>query len=204
MNHNSLIICLVSVVILFFIVTTYVHQKGKAFYTDRESKNKVRAKIYDIGIENTPNLSQYTIFEKCVSIIAMILPLLFGKDVLYEYLNMFVTVILIRCIFIPLTILPKEKHCDDTELKMHNYVDGHCYDKIFSGHFASVVLLALVLGGRGLVNKSVLAIGCILYAFIIISLRYHYTADLAVGALIALVVYQNKLSITKLFSACKW
>lgn len=200
MDHDSLVICLVSVVILVFIITTYVHQKGKSFYADRESKNKSRTKIYDIGIENTPNISQYTTFEKCISIITMILPFLFGTDVFFEYLGMFVVVILIRCIFISLTILPKEKHCDDNELEMHNYVNGHCYDKIFSGHFASIVLLALILGGRGLVNKSILAAGCLFYAFSIISLRYHYTVDLAVGALIALVVYQNKLSVTDLFS----
>jgi len=200
MDHNSLIICVVSILILLIIITTHVHKKGKAFYTDRETKNKSRAKIYDIGIENTPNLSQYTTFDKIISIITMILPFLFGINVFFEYLGMFVVVILLRCIFIPLTILPKEKHCDDTELKMHNYVNGHCYDKIFSGHFASIVLLALIVGGKGLVDKSVLVIGCLLYAFIIISLRYHYTADLAVGALIALVVYQNKMSVTNLFN----
>jgi len=200
MDHNSLIICVVSILILLIIITTHVHKKGKAFYTDRETKNKSRAKIYDIGIENTPNLSQYTTFDKIISIITMILPFLFGINVFFEYLGMFVVVILLRCIFIPLTILPKEKHCDDTELKMHNYVNGHCYDKIFSGHFASIVLLALIVGGKGLVDKSVLVIGCLLYAFIIISLRYNYTADLAVGALIALVVYQNKMSVTNLFN----
>lgn len=186
-------------IILYIVVSTYVHNKGKQFYAERELAGKTRAKVYDIGTDNIPDMSSYQTLETVIGLVTMIIPYLFGAKVLYEYVGMFITIALIRCLFIPLTILPKEKSCDDSELSVKNYMFGHCYDKIFSGHFASAVLLALVLYGRGLVRPSILAIGCMMYAFFIIALRYHYTADLAVGALVALVVYQNKLNFFSLF-----
>ena len=182
------------VFIINIIITSWLYREAKTFYNDRINKKKTIPKIYDVGIKYTPDLSHLKWLEYVSHFIALVLPFCFGSKIWYEYTSYIVTILLIRYMFIVLTVLPKYKGCDDKSVNITNYIIGNCYDKIFSGHFASVFLLTLILLQNGY-NLSYLVIFNIINAFIILSLRYHYTIDLVVAMLVVMLVYQNKLTI---------
>jgi hypothetical protein len=188
------LILLLVLLIINIVIVYWVHKEGDAFYSNRISQKKIHPKIYDIGLKYLPDFSKIKFFEFLSHFIAFILPFCFGKKVYIEFLSYAIPVILIRYIFISLTILPKEKTCDNKSFGPINFLIGHCYDKIFSGHFASGVLLSLILLKNGY-NPIYLGIFNILNALLIISLRFHYTIDIVVAALVVLLVYQNKMNI---------
>lgn len=179
------------ILIQIFIVF-HVHNTGKNFYNNRIKQNKTTPKIYDIGEKYIPDLSHVYQLHILLNMIS-ILPLCFGTDVFNEFLLYFTTIILIRHIFISVTILPKNKNCDDKNLDISNFLFGHCYDKIFSGHYATIALLSLILLKYGY-NKIFLILLNILTAFLIIATRSHYSIDILVAGLMSIIVYQNKLT----------
>lgn len=189
MNNIYIVILL----ILYFVLTYNVHLQGKVFYTGRIQAGKVNPKIYDIGMKYIPDLSKHIGLEYLAHAIPFILPLIFGKMVLVAFLQLILYVHIVRMVFIHLTILPKHKYCDDTTFSIQNLVLGHCYDKVFSGHFATVALAVMIAYGADIFSHIWIPILMLtLYAILIIALRFHYTVDIAVAVLVAYVVYSNK------------
>lgn len=180
---------------LHFVMINYVNQTGSKFYNDRIEQQKIIPKIYDIGIRYTPNLSQNDNLKMFSHFVAIGLPLMFGETVLKTYVQFWIVISIIRYIFSCITILPKDKSCDDT-FSFTNYFMGHCYDKIFSAHFASVILLSLILYDKGIIKSIPLIVFLNLCnAFLILSLRSHYSIDLLVAILVTVIVYQNNLKL---------
>lgn len=186
-------------VILFCVhvlTVSHVSITGYSFYNNRIKQGKIIPKVYDIGIKYTPNLSSYKSLEYLSHFFAFVLPFLFGVDVLKTYLQYYIVITLLRYIFNILTILPKEKQCDD-KFSLSNYIFGHCYDKIFSGHFASSFLLSLILFDKKIITSiPLLSAFNIFNALLILSLRFHYTIDIIVAILVTIIVYQNKIKIS--------
>ena len=132
----------------------------------------------------------------------MFIPFLlnFNLKFLKEYIGLMLTVILIRDMTINMTILPKDGRCQINDSFYSNIV-GCCYDKIFSGHFATVFILSLLYYSyKYITNIPLLILWNIMNAFIIITSHSHYTIDVFVSILVCYIVYDNDLNIFKLFS----
>ena len=122
--------------------------------------------------------------------VALPIILLYNTSYLLQFYYVLTYVFILRHIFLHLTILPKYKNCKDDSYTLENVFIGHCYDKIFSGHFAIVALLALFLYKYNLfTNLWVLGSGLFSYAILIISLRFHYSIDIAVAMLATYFVF---------------
>lgn len=187
---------IVLIFILCHLALTYsVHNTGKQYYDERINGNKIRPKVYDLGHKYLPNWHDMVI-PKVLMDILPVLPLLFGWKVIYTFLGYVPILFMIRWITTLVTILPKYKKCDDSKFGISSGLFGHCYDKIFSGHFAVSVLLSCIVYSRGIIsNLWFLIIYNFLLAFLIIATRAHYTIDIIVSIFVVFVIFQNKLHI---------
>lgn len=168
------------------------HSLGKSFYDERIEAGKVNPKVFDIGMKYIPDLSTNDVLLRLNDIIAYALPLLFGLDIAIEHTQFLILISLVRHFFTIATILPKSsKSCDDSKPGSKEMIFGHCYDKIFSGHFASTVLLSLILRHRLNINPILLLIFNVLYAILIIAIRAHYTVDLMVAVAVTSLIYSK-------------
>jgi hypothetical protein len=59
-----------------------------------------------------------------------------------QFFGLWITVMLVREFIVRLTVLPKHKLC---KVEDQNTLRGGCYDKIFSGHFAIIFAITLLL-----------------------------------------------------------
>jgi len=186
------------IIILFAIISLFsylTHLNGNKFYENRIKNNKINPKVYDIGHKYLPNLSENNFLLTTINIFVVIPPLiiflLYGNDIFYEFIYYFFIIYLIRMIMINLTILPKYKMCED-KFEIYNLFNGHCYDKIFSGHFASIFLLILIVYKHNIITNIPILIIYGLFNFISILLtRSHYTIDIIVAIIVVLVAYLN-------------
>ncbi|NDC95892.1 hypothetical protein EB077_11355, partial [bacterium] len=142
-------ISLISLFLLFFnIILSYnVHYQGKAFYNFRIEQGKTTPKVYDIGMKYIPDYSDNKLLTFIANALPVFLPIvmLYNTPYSVKFYYILTYIFILRHIFLNLTILPKYKNCKDDSYTLENIILGHCYDKIFSGHFAIMVLLAIFL-----------------------------------------------------------
>jgi len=129
-------------VVCFHIFAVHnVHNNGKQFY-EKNTKNK----IYDIGHKYLPKIdSKYIPKIEMLSNIFICLPLIFKPSIIYNLITYLIPIYLFRHITTNVTILPKNKKCNDNDLTITSFFNGHCYDKIFSGHYAIAMIISLLL-----------------------------------------------------------
>ena len=184
---------LLSVVLANSCMLYMTHIHGSEFYNNRIKNKKIEPKIFDLGIKYTPDFSKRVRLSQITDIFTVILPFLFGKDILLEFIKMFALVIVVRWFFMSFTILPKNKSCNDTQTNLIDHlIRGNCYYKIFSGHFSVVFLMTLLLHDKKIISTSFLITVNILWALLIISLRYHYTVDIFTSVVVCLLIFQNR------------
>ena len=72
-----------------------------------------------------------------------------------------------------------------------NYITGHNYDKIFSGHAAFIILCILITINNNTLNSYnfILIILGIVYSFLIIFTKQHYTVDVVLSYMIVVPLY---------------
>ena len=168
------------------------NDRGHSFYTKRINTEKTNPKVYDIFFENAPfihnnelELFSNYIYPFLVLFYVSIKTLAF-KEIFWNCL----IVLLLRALSIRSTILPSsDKKCEINK----NSLIGSCYDKLFSGHFAIVLVTTLV----GLKYNVFPIYSAVLInfinAFIILLCRFHYTNDILMALYAGLTV--NKLII---------
>jgi len=187
------------IVILFIIINSYfsylTHLNGTSFYDQRIKEKKIIPKVFDIGHKYLPNLTDNIHLLSIINFSAVLTPFivhfLMGYDILPEFMYYFAIVYLIRIITINSTILPKQKMCMD-EFNFKSMFNGHCYDKIFSGHFASIFLLVLMVYKKNIfTNIPFLGIYLIINALSILMTRSHYTIDIIIASIVVMFVYFN-------------
>lgn len=175
-------------VIVHAFATYLVHRQGRSFYQGRSEKCE-RPKVYDIGHRVLPDLSRSRLANVANDVMASVPFVLAYAWNMPDYYRLFATVLAIRWITTLVTILPKHKHCDDAAaLAPSNYLFGHCYDKVFSGHFAASLLLAMMLYRSGQFPTWALVAYEVVHALLIVSVRSHYTIDLMVSAFVVMTV----------------
>ena len=175
-------IIVVLMLICIIVLPIFTHVNAKTYYDSRIAENKCRPKVYDLMFVILPNLSTSTLVRIIVDFGVNVLFICafvylktpYVKLLMYRILLMF----FIRSIIINLTVLPKEKSCNDKGLTIYNYVFGHCYDKLYSGHYASVYLTSSLLYTNGIINVYIFAFINIIGALLILSARFHYTNDI--------------------------
>lgn len=112
----------------------------------------------------------------------------------YNYLGFIIVILIIRIFTNILTILPKNNSCTISNSFSFR---GGCYDKIYSGHFASVFIATLILYKNKYINIILLVLINLINSLFIILSRNHYTIDIVMSFFVSLVVYQNNFNICK-------
>lgn len=171
------------------------YKNGKCFYEGRLKNNKTTPKVFDIGFKYLPDYTDNPYLLFILNFIIVIVPFyvhfILGYKILDEYFYYFIIIYLIRLVMINSTILPKMKQCVN-DFNLFSTINGHCYDKIFSGHFSSIFLLVLILYNKKIfTNIPVLTGFSTFIALLILLTRSHYTIDIIVAIFVVSFVYYN-------------
>lgn len=191
MNIKTLSLLAVQILVSYFVYST-----GKHFYASRVKNGKTNPKVFDIGHKYIPDYSNNAKIETLLNILTLLPTAFFMLKGDQQFFTYSITIQIIRLLFIFVTILPKHKTCDDEKYTLSNIFNGHCYDKIFSGHFATVVLSCLILYYTYNVPLSYLIVYMVVVAGLILATRSHYTIDMVVATVVAHWVYIQKLRLT--------
>jgi hypothetical protein len=186
------ILWVVFIIAIIFLSNIYTHKLGKWFYEHNDSQGKV----FDILHEITPDLHDHKPYNDII-LVATIVSFLFvpnSLEIIKEFTGKFLLIMFVRALTIISTILPKHEKCP-SELKWYHYLKGQCYDKVFSGHTAFVLLATLIYLREGILSFPVfMAINVANWASIILT-RSHYTVDIILAIVITLLVYDGDYHI---------
>lgn len=200
MNHTLLKKFLVIIVIIFIYCFLYkkiyyhLENKSELFYDKVIFKKK--SKIYDIVHENLPSMRNILFIVDIIPFFLLAIICFIDLKLFYNVLGFLIPIYFIRLIIIHLTILPKDKKCDienDSSI-----LTGGCYDKIYSGHFASIFISLLVLYKRNYINMFLFIFILLISGLLIITARSHYTIDIFVSFLIVILFYQNNINACRI------
>lgn len=191
--NDILFVIILIIIQLIFVYLCY--RNGKNFFSERERQGKTTQKIFDISHKFLPNYSDNDTLHILLNII-IFSPLVIYPSIIGEFLSYIIPILLFRYITTNTTILPKTKNCNDENFKLINLINGHCYDKIFSGHFACSVIISLLLYHDKLIqNTFILSFYNLLSAYLLLITRAHYTVDLILGGYIAITAYYLGINI---------
>ena len=188
--------CLFLFIIIFivFLVNNYnlnfIENIGEVFY----SKNHEFPKIYDILHENCAHVDKFEYASDIISLILIIILIFLDINMFYNYLGFIIVIFIIRIFTNMLTILPKNNLCVTSNSFSFR---GGCYDKVFSGHFASAFIASLILYKNNYINAILLVLINLINSLFIILSRNHYTLDIIMSFFVSLVIYQNNFNVCK-------
>lgn len=192
MTIKPIILAFIFTAVIIHVICSYsVVYFGKQFYSARLEKCP-RPKVFDLAHKFLPNLSKSITLHLINDIIAgifVVLPLFLNMTVFYLYWFLLVG---IRGITNLVTILPKDKDCFDANYTsgFKQLLTGHCYDKIYSGHFATAMLFGILLLRMypNQVSLWMVIPALVCYALLILITRGHYTIDLIVSIFVVFAV----------------
>lgn len=181
-----------AIVTIIFLSNIYTHELGKWFYEQK----KTEGKIFDILHEITPDLHDYKAFNDiivgCIIVSFFFIPN--SLSIVKEFAGKFLLIMFVRSLTIISTILPKHDKCE-SNLRWYHYIKGQCYDKVFSGHTAFVLLATLIYLRQGILSlPAFLAINVATWTSITLT-RSHYTVDIILAIFITLLVYDGDYHI---------
>lgn len=160
------------------------------YYTDRKQQKKSH-KIYDISHYYFRDLQNYDYLADIIAFTCLV-PMIFYYKIIPEYISFFLPIFITRSIVNRMTVLPKQKNCRISDTSI---TSGGCYDKIYSGHFASVLLATLLYYKYNIINLNILVLMNIINGTTILLTRGHYTVDIYVALVTTLLFYQNNIKI---------
>jgi hypothetical protein len=191
MNKYKCLIFIIIIIIIYYINQynlSKIENIGENYYY----KNNNNAKVYDILHENTIHEEKFEFASDILIIILAILLIYINFDLFYLAIGYITTIFIIRMVTVLITILPKHHLCDINNNSRS--FRGGCYDKIFSGHFAIILIFTLILYKNNYINMLLLIlINLVSSSFIILS-RCHYTIDLVVSFFVTMFIYQNNFN----------
>ena len=195
MNKSRYLLLFGILVIFLFTnkyVLDYIEHAGDTFYMNQSSHFPT---IYDILHEELPHIPMLEHMSDVICIVLLLSLVVLDRTIFYYFLGFILTIFIIRSVTIFVTILPKNKKCN---VKYASMFRGGCYDKIFSGHFATGLLATIMLYSNNYINLMLLLLINFANALFIILSRSHYTIDIIVALFITLFVYTNNLNVCKL------
>ena len=191
------------IVILIILILNYTSYKnGNWFYTLREKLNK-RPKVFDFFYSVLPKLelkdSTLNILNWIVFIIPFV-PFFFESsgnklDLFMEMIEYFLPVYLIRGLTTNFTILPSDKKCDIKYFTINEMIQGHCYDKLFSGHLALSMIAMYIFWKHNVISSIYLMNNILFTVFYMLLTREHYTNDLIFSFFVVYFIIKENLRI---------
>jgi hypothetical protein len=152
----------------------------------KKNKGYLRKPLADIIHNNTNDYSKYSYIVDYAALI-FVLPLLKSYSnnectaVLSRFISVFSVLVIMRSFALLVTDMPpSDPTCNPHNLDIYNILFGHCHDKLFSGHTTFTLLCILIAYQYGYMHTSELTIMLlfqIMYAFMVIITRSHYTVD---------------------------
>lgn len=179
-NHIIYSLIIFSSLFLIYFLNTSLDNYAETHY-------KNNFKILDHGHKFTPNLFE---FEFLLNLYgqSIILPLFFNIKALIEFIFLMIIIFLIRSFVIWLTVLPKYKKCN---IQYSNFFFGGCYDKLFSGHTACILIATLLYKKYFNLSNIYLVLINAINIFLLLSTRGHYTNDIIMAIFVTLFIYNN-------------
>jgi len=140
---------------------------------------------HDVGYTLVPRMD-VSPFVLNVVVLLSFLPLILNPQMgaVRAFVIYYTIVMLIRAVTTNLTILPEDRECPHTEFTLGTLIQGHCSDKLFSGHQALVATVGIVCVQYGIVSTPLAIIYNGVVAYLLLASRSHYTVDIFLGALI--------------------
>lgn len=144
--------------------------------------------LFDIFHIILPDLHNYENVINYILFIGLASLYFLGTNALItEYISKLIIILLVRAFTIISTILPKHNNCDE-KLSLRSFIVGGCYDKIFSGHTAAILLLTLLYFKEHIINiPSLIGINLI-NTLLIIATRSHYTIDVLLAVFVTFTI----------------
>ena len=176
-----------SLIIAFMTIFVYCIANAFSIKIGTLVVNEGRDPLYDVLHQTLPDWSK-VVFIRDVVLAFLFVPLVFIRPnwfQIYQMLEQFQIVILIKAICIFFTYLPSSnKECKKT-LDFHNL--NHCHHNSTSGHAALCTLLGLLYIRCG-VPVEIVFVCILLYCLLILLTRAHYTTDVWQGVIASLLV----------------
>lgn len=171
--------------ILYVITVNFLHSKKDSI--------KLHKPLYDIIISNSPDLSKYdyiTNLLMSILLIYLIIPMFIKPNInvfisIFKYWSI---IIFIRSITTSVTILPSIIDCD-FKLDLFTFFNGHCIDKIFSGHTSFSLIVVFIYYKYNILSNKLIYFLLFIQTLIALSLiltRGHYTIDIVLGYIITI------------------
>ena len=151
---------------------------------------------HDVGYSLVPRMDVSPFVLNLVVLLSF-LPLLLNPQMgaFSAFVTYYTIIMLIRAVTTNLTILPEDAECPHTDFTLGTLIQGHCSDKLFSGHQALVATLGIVCVQYGIVSGTV-AIGYnAMVAYLLLASRSHYTVDIFLGALLLYLLILNNNNV---------
>jgi hypothetical protein len=180
----AILLCIIYIICI--VSTTHLDNNIYKYY-----KTVDHPSVFDIGYKYLPNLSNYDFIANII-LFVFIITLLCLPKLWEDFLGYIISIIFLRIFFIHMTVLPKHRNC---KLTKQNYLFGGCYDKIFSGHFAILSLITILLLKYKYISFIATCIINFMYLILLLLFRWHYTIDMVVAFLVTLIVIQNDINI---------
>jgi len=175
-----------------FIIPFLIHLYSVYYLSNLKLPNKYNNQnLYDIIASNTINLNKYSYIINYLCFI-FIIPIIFNFKLVYliSFFKYYSILILLRSILSNVTILPSchSENCDDyNKSNILKYINGHCNDKIFSGHVSKIILLNYIIYKNKLLSPLFIFMMFLLLfivSILIIMVRWHYTIDVLLAYII--------------------
>ena len=182
-------------IVVFYIIVFIIHTillflcdfNGKNFYENNNNNNN---KIYDISHQNLPNLSNNNLLKVLMNLYILYLFILIcSNNLIYEFLTIHSIFLILRGISINITILPKDKNCNNDIDLFTKILDGHCYDKIFSGHFGITFIMNMLSFKKNIISLNYFILSSVVIALIILLIRSHYSIDIFVSFIVCYLIF---------------
>jgi hypothetical protein len=169
-------------------VNIYLDTVGKDHYDDD-------TRVYDLCHTYLPNYEKYEFIGNIYIIIILLFVFKSSKyiSIIFDLIAFIIPIYFIRSILTLITVLPKSSECNYNQ--SFAFINGGCYDKIFSGHSAFLFILTLLLNKYKIINFATLIILNIINVSIILLTRTHYTIDVIVSFLVCYIIYTNNIRL---------
>ena len=180
----------------YIYIIPYIFHLIYVFYNIKLAKiknTKMKKPLKDIIMNNSYDLSHMEYIINPLFLIFIIPYLNSNYIYLIDYIKLLSIIVGLRIITTTVTEIPSSNvRCINKDNDINQYIFGHCFDKIFSGHTAASLLLILIAFDKNLIsmNKYIfLQILQVIYGYLLIATHGHYSVDVILSYVIVIPIF---------------
>jgi len=189
-------------ILIIFILNYTSYKNGDWFYKLREKLDK-KPKVFDLAYAYLPKLDIHDYYLNSLNWFFAILPFIpffiskseSNFELFTEMMEYFIPVYLIRAFTTNLTILPPNEKCSIQKFTFNELIQGHCYDKLFSGHLALAMIAMYIFWKHKIISSNYLAINVFLTILYMLLSRGHYSNDLIFSFFVVYFVLNENIKL---------